>query len=140
MNTDRLLDDKSAELQAEIDRLSEKLGVRPMQVGLRTNDGLNIYVADDGLYHFTFYERGKLGFDRSGSLDDLRYWYCQSVVTRQAAKLVGDRTERFRYEYQVLRHLNIDWAKRNVRETATMFRKYNKPQDIALLPDIGEPL
>ena len=140
MNTDRLLDDKSAELQAEIDRLSEKLGVRPMQVGLRTNDGLNIYVADDGLYHFTFYERGKLGFDRSGSLDDLRYWYCQSVVTRQAAKLVGDRCERFKYEYQVLRHLNIDWAKRNVRETATMFRKYNKPQDIALLPDIGEPL
>lgn len=140
MNTDRLLDDKSAELQAEIDRLSEKLGVRPMQVGLRTNDGLNVYVADDGLYHFTFYERGKLGFDRSGSLDDLRYWYCQSVVTRQAAKLVGDRTERFKYEYQVLRHLNIDWAKRNVRETATMFRKYNKPQDIALLPDIGEPL
>jgi hypothetical protein len=140
MNTDRLLDDKSAELQAEIDQLSEKLGVRPMQVGLRTNDGLNIYVADDGLYHFTFYERGKLGFDRSGSLDDLRYWYCQSVVTRQAAKLVGDRTERFKYEYEVLRHLNIEWAKRNVRETATMFRKYNKPQDIALLPDIGEPL
>jgi hypothetical protein len=140
MNTDRLLDDKSAGLQAEIDQLSEKLGVRPMQVGLRTNDGLNIYVADDGLYHFTFYERGKLGFDRSGSLDDLRYWYCQSVVTRQAAKLVGDRTERFKYEYQVLRHLNIEWAKRNVRETATMFRKYNKPQDIALLPDIGEPL
>ena len=134
------MDDKSVELQAEINRLSEKLAVRPMQVGLRTNDGLNIYVADDGLYHFTFYERGKLGFDRSGSLDDLRYWYCQSVVTRQAAKLVGDRTERFKYEYQVLRHLNIEWAKRNVRETATMFRKYNKPQDIALLPDIGEPL
>ncbi|HMD17664.1 MAG TPA: hypothetical protein VKH18_13455 [Terriglobales bacterium] len=140
MNTDRLLDDKSAELQAEIDRLSEKLGVRPMQVGLRTNDGLNIYVADDGLYHFTFYERGKLVFDRSGNRDDLRYWYCQSVVARQAAKLVGDRTERFKYEYQVLRELNIDWAKRNVRETATMFRKYNKPQDLALLPDIGEPL
>ena len=140
MNTDRLLDDKSAELQAEIDRLSEKLGVRPMQVGLRTNDGLNIYVADVGLYHFTFYERGKLVFDRSGNRDDLRYWYCQSVVARQAAKLVGDRTERFKYEYQVLRELNIDWAKRNVRETATMFRKYNKPQDLALLPDIGEPL
>ena len=140
MNTDRLLDDKSADLQAEIDLLSEKLGVRPMRVGLRTKDGLNIFIADDGSYHFTFYERGKLGFDRSGSLDDLRYWYCESVVTRQAAKLVGDRTERFKYEYQVLRHLNIEWAKRNVRETATMFRKYNKPQDIALLPDIGEPL
>jgi hypothetical protein len=72
------LDDKSAELQAEINRLSKELGVRPMQVGLRTNDGLNIDIADDGSYHFTFYERGKLGFDRLGSLDDLLYWYCQS--------------------------------------------------------------
>lgn len=50
----RALDDKSAELKTEIDRLSEKLGVRPMQVGLQTNDGLNIYIADDGSYHFTF--------------------------------------------------------------------------------------
>ena len=111
-----------------------------MPVGLRTNDGLNIYIADDGSYHFTFYERGKLGFDRSGSLDDLLYWYCQSVVTSQAAKQVGDRAERFKYEYQVLSHLNIDWAKRNVRETAAMFRKYGRPEDISLLPDIGEAL
>jgi hypothetical protein len=140
MNTDRVLDDKSADLQAEIDRLSEKLGVRPMRVGLRTKDGLNIFIADDGSYHFTFYERGELGFDRSGSLDDLRYWYCESAVRRQAAKWVGDRAERFKYEYQVLSHLNIDWAKRNVRETAAMFRKYGKPEDITLLPDIGEPL
>lgn len=140
MTTDRLLDDKSAELQAEIDQLSEKLGVRPMQVGLRTNDGLNIFIADDGSYHFAFYERGKLGFDRSGSLDDLLYWYCESVITRQAAKRVGDRAERFKYEYQVLSHLNTDWAKRNVRETAAMFRKYGQPEDISLLPDIGEAL
>jgi hypothetical protein len=101
-NTDRLSGDKFNELQLEINRLSEKLGVHPMPVGLRTNDGLNIYIADDGSYHFTFYERGKLGFDRSGSLDDLLYWYCESVVTRQAAKWVGDRAERFKYEYQVL--------------------------------------
>ena len=60
-----------------------------MQVGLRTSDGLNIYIADDGSYHFTFYERGELGFDRSGSLDDLRYWYCQDVARSQAAKWVG---------------------------------------------------
>lgn len=111
-----------------------------MPVGLRTNDGLNIFLADDGSYHFTFYERGKLGFDRLGSLDDLLYWYAESVVTRQAAKQVGDRAERFKYEYQVLSRLNIEWAKRNVRETAAMFRKYSRPDDIALLPDIGEAL
>ena len=138
-DTDRVLEDKSAELQTEIDRLSEQLGVRSMPVGFRTNDGLNIYVADDGSYHFTFYERGKLGFDRVGSLDDLLYWYCEGVVTREAAKLVGDRKERFKYEYQVLSRFDIDWAKRRVRELAAVFSD-GQPEDISLLPDIGEPL
>lgn len=110
-----------------------------MQVGLRTNDGLNIHIADDGLYHFTFYERGKLGFDRAGSLDDLLYGYCEGVVTSQAAQLVGDRAERFKYEYEVLSRFNIRWAKRRVRELATLFRD-GQPEDISLLPDIGEPL
>ena len=140
MTMDRALDDKSAELQAEINRLADFFGVRPMQVGFRTNDGVNIFIADDGLYHFAFYERGKLGFDRSGNLDDLLYWYCESVVTGQAAKLVGDRAERFKYEYEVLSQLNIEWAKRNVRETAAMFRKYGQPEDISLLPNVGEAL
>lgn len=140
MTTDRPSVVDSAELQAEIDRLSEMLGVRPVRVGRRTNDGLSIYIADDGSYHFTFYERGKLGFDRSGNLDDLLYWYCESVVRSQAAKQVGDRAERFRYEYEVLNRLNGDWAKRNIRETAAMFHRYGQPEDIALLPDIGEAL
>jgi hypothetical protein len=139
MNGDHFLDDRSAELQAEIDRLSEKLGVRPMRVGLLTKDDLNIYIADDGSYHFTFYERGKLGFDRSGSLDDLLYWYCKDIVRSQAAKLVGDRAERFKFEYQVLSRFDLRWAKRRVRELAAMFRN-GQPNDIALLPDIGEPL
>jgi hypothetical protein len=138
-NTDRGSDDKSDRLQLEINRLSERLGVAPMPVGLRTNDGLNIYVAEDGSYHFTFYERGKLGFDRSGSLDDLLYWYCEGVVTRQASKSVGDRKERFRYEYDVLSSYSTDWAKRRVRELAALFRN-GQPEDVSLLPDIGEPL
>ena len=139
MTTDHLLGDKSKDLQLEINRLSEKLGVRPMLVGLRTNDGLNIYVADDGSYHFTFYERGKLGFDQVGSLDDLLYWYCESVVTRQAAQRVGDRAERFKYEYQVLSEFDTGWAKRRVRELAALFHN-GQPEDISLLPDIGEAL
>jgi hypothetical protein len=110
-----------------------------MQVGLRTTDGLNIYVTDDGIYHFTFYERGKLGFDRAGNLDDLLYWYCESIVTRNAAKFVADRAERFKYEYQVLSRFDIRWAKRRVHELAALFRN-GQPEDIALLPDIGEAL
>jgi hypothetical protein len=128
----------SNELQLAIDRLSEQLGVHSVQVGLRTNDGLNIYIAD-GKYHFTFYERGTIDFDQAGSLDDLLYWYCESVVTRQAAKLVGDRAERFKYEYQVLSRFDVEWAKRRVRELAAMFAN-GQPEDISLLPDIGEDL
>lgn len=140
MNMDHALDDKSAELQSEIDSLSDKLGVRSMPVGFLTNDGLNIFRADDGSYHFTFYERGKLGFDRIGSLDDVLYWYTEGVVTSQAAKRVGDRAERFKYEYQVLSQFDIAWAKRRVRELAALFRRFSRPEDISLLPDIGEAL
>jgi hypothetical protein len=139
MNTDRPSDDKSRELQREIDRLSEELGVRSIPVGMRTNDGLNIFVADDGSYHFAYYERGKLGFDQAGDLDDLLYWYCEDIVTSQASKAVGDRAERFSYEYEVLSDFSVAWAKRRVRELAEMFRN-GQPEDIALLPDIGEPL
>ena len=139
MSTDPALEDKSAKLQIEIDRLSEVLGVRPMRVGFLTKDDLNIYIADDGSYHFAFYERGKLAFDRVGSLDDLLYWYTEGVVSSQAAKRVGDRAERFKYEYQVLSHFNVEWAKRRVRELAVLFHN-GQPQDISLLPDIGEPL
>ncbi|ORW07855.1 hypothetical protein AWC14_24005 [Mycobacterium kyorinense] len=139
LSSDNPLDDKSRELQIEIDRLSEKLGDRTMPVGMRTKDGLNIFIADDGSYHFAFYERGKLGFDRSGSLDDLLYWYCEGIVTGQAAKWVGDRAQRFKYEYEVLSRFSVDWAKRRVRELAALFRN-GQPEDIALLPDIGESL
>jgi hypothetical protein len=45
---DPALPDKSAELQTEIDRLSETLCVRPVPVEFRTHNGLNIYVADTG--------------------------------------------------------------------------------------------
>lgn len=140
MSTDHPLDDKSAELQTELNRLAERLGARRVPVGLRTNDGLNIYVADDGIYHFAFYERGKLGFDQTGGLDDVLYWFCEDVVSSQAAKQVGDRAQRFVFEYQILSRLSTDWAKRNVRDTAALFRRSGQPEDIALLPDIGEPL
>lgn len=81
----------------------------------------------------------QLVFDRTGSLDDVLYWYCEEVVTSQAAKLVGDRAERFKYEYQVLSQFDIGWAKRRVRELATIFHN-GQPEDISLLPDIGEAL
>ena len=52
---------------------------------------------------------------------------------------MGDRAERFKYEYQVLSQFDTGWAKRRGRELATLFRD-GQPEDIALLPDIGEAL
>jgi hypothetical protein len=135
----RPLDDDSNELQTEMNWLADQLGVRPMLVGLRTSDGLNVFRAEDGRYDFAFYERGSLGFDRSGSLGDVLYWYCEDIVTSQAAKRVGDRAERFQYEYEVLSRFNPDWAKRRVRELAALFHD-GQLEDISLLPDIGETL
>ncbi|BBZ34488.1 hypothetical protein MCNF_30930 [Mycolicibacterium confluentis] len=48
MTTESFPNDKIDELQREIDRLSQQLGVRPVPVGLKTNDGLNIFVDDAG--------------------------------------------------------------------------------------------
>jgi hypothetical protein len=131
-------DTKSLELQHELNRLADRLDVPPIAVGLRTNDGLNIYIDEDGTYHYAYYERGKLNFDQNGSLDDVLYWYVEAIVSSQAS--YGDRREAFMYGYQVLHHYNPDWAKRYVRDLAAFFRSISKPQDIALLPDIGEPL
>ncbi len=131
-------DMKSRELQAEINRLAEQFEVRPIAVGLRTNDGLNVYVDDEGTYHYAFYERGKLGFDRTGTLDDGLYWYCEGVASEQASYV--DRRHTFQHIYEVLTHHDPAWGKRYVRDLAEFFRSILKPQDIALLPDIGEPL
>jgi hypothetical protein len=106
---------------------------------MRTNDGLNVYVADDGLYHYAYFERGKLGFDQVGDLDDVLYWYCEGIVSTQGSKYFGDRKQRFLYEYEVLSKFNTEWAKRRVRDLAEMFRN-GQPEDLALLPEIGEPL
>lgn len=140
---DHPLDARSAELQTEIDRYAARLGTTPMPVGMRTNDGLNVFVDDSGTYHFAFYERGQLAFDHAGTLDDVLYWYAQSIVTDKAS-YISDRKERFRYEYDVLSDLNPEWAKRRVRELAAKFRQWEpgvaRPDDLNLLPDIGESL
>ncbi len=140
---DHPLDAKSSELQNEIDRIAAQLGIRAMAVGLLTNDGLNIFVDQDGVYHFTFYERGQLGFDRAGSLDDLLYWYCQDRVADDAARW-SDRKQRFQYEYEILGRFSPEWANRRVRELAANFRRRRPdephPEGISLLPDIGEEL
>lgn len=136
-------DDLDRLLQQEIDLYAGKLKTRPMHVGMQTDDGLSIFVAGDATYHFSFYERGKLVFDRAGTQDDLLYWYCEHIVTNKASYL-SDRKARFRCEYDILNRLNPEWAKRRVRELAVRFREYRPadphPEDLELLPEIDEIL
>lgn len=140
---DRPLDAESTELQTQLDQLAGRLGVRFTPVGLHTNDGLNVYFGDDGLYHFAYYERGRLSYDSAGTLDDVLYRYCESIVSSDAARW-SDRKERFQYEFNVLSGINPEWAKRRVRELAASFRETRPdeqtPKGILLLPDIGEQL
>jgi hypothetical protein len=58
-----------------------------MTVGMptRKDDELYVFVDEDGTYHDTYYERGKLRFDKAGGLDDALYWYCSDVVSSFAA-------------------------------------------------------
>lgn len=140
---DHPLDAKSLELQAHIDDIANRFGVQSLPVGLRTNDGLNIYIDEAGYYHFTYYERGRVTFDSPGTLDDALYRYCEDIVTTDAARW-SDRKERFQYEFDVLSSVNPEWAKRRVRELAASFRRNRPneatPEGVTLLPDIGEPL
>jgi hypothetical protein len=64
---------KSNASHIEIDRLSEELEVRSLPVGLRTNDGLNIFVADDGAFgEYVPLEAALAGSpDQTGRLLDL---------------------------------------------------------------------
>jgi hypothetical protein len=133
------MDVRSQELQSHLDRLASRLVLKPIPVGFQTNDGLNVFVADDGQYHYCFYERGQQNFDDVGTLDDVLYWYAKGVVSSRSSREVGDRAQRFKYQFDVLSEINPDWGKRRIRELAAMFRT-TQPEGIALLPDIGEPL
>jgi hypothetical protein len=143
-----LANDASDRLQAELDALAGKLRVPSQPVGLLTNDDLNIYVDDDNRHHFTFYERGQLTFDRVGNLDDILYWFADARVLPIAGRWAAEHTPpkqdqraiRFQQQYEILNGLNPEWGKRWVRDAAARLRGYGKPQDISLLPPIGEEL
>ncbi|MBE5477939.1 hypothetical protein E3G68_005293 [Mycobacteroides abscessus] len=136
--------EENARLQNALTDLANRLGVAAPQVGARSNghdDVLSIFVDTDGRHHFGYWERGKLVFDHTGTLDDALYWYCEGVVSQRAP---GDRRERFRFGYDVLSSYNPDWGRRYVRELASSFRRnhpdQSRPRDLSLLPDIGEDL
>ncbi|MGH3960925.1 Imm63 family immunity protein [Mycobacterium sp.] len=142
-----MVDDKTAHLQSEINRLAAKLNAQPVEVGhLLKNDDLNIFIDDDGRYHYSYWERGKPNFDRVGEIDDVLYWFAEGL-TFDAGSSYSARhsrqTQDFRIllwarQYELLNQLSPRWAKRCVRETANKLRGWGKDEDIELLPNIPE--
>ncbi len=56
---------KTAHLQSEINRLAAKLNAAPVEVGvILKDDDVNIFIDDDGGYHYSYWERGRAKYDR----------------------------------------------------------------------------
>ncbi|ORB06004.1 hypothetical protein BST30_12210 [Mycobacterium mantenii] len=54
------VEDKTARLQADVNRLAAMLNARPIEVGVvLKNDDRNIYIDHDGWYHYDYRERGR---------------------------------------------------------------------------------
>jgi Immunity protein 63 len=49
-----MVDDTTAHLQSEINRIAAKLNAEPVKVGIQlTSDNVNIFIDDDGRYHYS---------------------------------------------------------------------------------------
>ncbi|BCZ21674.1 immunity 63 family protein [Mycobacterium senriense] len=76
-----MVDDRTARLQAEVDRLAAMLHAPAIEVGIvLKNDDRNIYIDDDGRYHYDYWERGRQKFDHVGDVDEALYWFSKDVA------------------------------------------------------------
>ena len=143
-----MVEDKTAWLQSEIDRLAAKLSVKPIRVGVvLKNDDRNVYIDDDGMYHYDYWERGKQRFDRVGEIDDVLYWFAKDITfdigggaysARHTSRTQNSRPVMWAKQYELLNQLDPRWAKRCVSETADWLRGWGKEEDLELLLEIPE--
>jgi hypothetical protein len=62
-----MVDDTTAHLQSEINRTAATLNAEPVKVGVElTSDNVNIFIDDDGRYHYSNWERGSQNDDFVG--------------------------------------------------------------------------
>lgn len=140
-----MVDDKTAHLQSEVNRIAALLNARPIQAGVvLKDDDRNVYIDDDGRYHYDYWERGRQRVDHVGDIDEARYWFaCDiafdiggSYAARHRPRDQDPRILMWAKQYEVLNRVNPDWAARCVRETAELLRRWGKHDDVALLPNI----
>lgn len=142
-----MVDDKTARLQAEVNRLAAMLSAQPIEVGVvLKNDDRNIYIDEDGRYHYDYWERGRQKVDHVGDIDEALYWFAKdaafdiggSVAALHSPPHQDSRILMWAKQYELLNRLNPSWAKRCVRETADELRGWGLHADVELLPDIPE--
>lgn len=138
-------DGRIARLQAEVNRLAAMLNAPAIEVGIvLKNDDRNIYIDDDGRYHYDYWERGRQKFDRVGDIDEALYWFAKDAAfdvggffaARHSAPQQDSRRLLWAKQFELLNRLNPRWAKRCVRETAAELRGWGLYADVELLPDI----
>ncbi|OBB96605.1 Imm63 family immunity protein [Mycobacterium sp. 852002-40037_SCH5390672] len=142
-----MVDHKTAQLQSEVNRLAATLNAPPIEVGVvLKDDDRNIYIDDDGRYHYDYWERGRQKFDRVGDIDEALYWFAKDIAFDVGGSFSAvhspehqdSRILLWAKQYELLNGLNPRWAKRCVRETADSLRRWGRHEDIELLPDITE--
>lgn len=142
-----MVDDKTAHLQAEVDRIAARLNVRPIEAGVvLRDDDRNIYIDGDGRYHYDYWERGRQKFDRVGDIDEALYGFAKDAAFDIGCSYSARATppdQDFRIllwakQYDLLNQLNPRWARRCVRERADQLRGWGLHKAVELLPDIPE--
>jgi hypothetical protein len=138
---------KTAHLQSEINRLAAKLNAAPVEVGvILKDDDVNIFIDDDGGYHYSYWERGRANYDRVGEIDDVLYWFAEGITFEIGCSYSAKHSPQdqdFRIllwarQYELLNELDPRWARRCVRERAEKFRAWGNDEDVKLLPNIPE--
>jgi hypothetical protein len=75
-----MVDDTTAHLQSEINRIAAKPNAEPVKVGVQfTSDNVNIFIDDDGRYHYSCWERGSQNYD-VGDIDDVLYRFAKGIT------------------------------------------------------------
>ena len=140
-----MVGDKTAELQSEVNRLAEMLNAPPIKVGVvLKDDDRNIYIDDDGRYHYDYWERGRQKADHVGDIDEALYWFAKDIAFDVGGSYAAVHNPRhpdsrillWAKQNELLNRLNPCWAKRCVRETADQLRDWGLYADVELLPDI----
>jgi hypothetical protein len=141
-----MVDDTTAHLQSEINRIAAKLNAEPVKVGVQfTSDKVNIFIDDDGRHHYSSASVAARTTTSSATSMTSCTGSPRASPTASAVRTAPAtgpnqdlRSLMWAKQYELLTHLDPRWATRAVRETAEKLRAWGYDEDVELLPNIPE--